>query len=154
MSQTETFDILIEKAREARDLCARECADAQVWRNDSASKLELLSQYRLDYFSRLQSGLSHVDAAPALARFGAFIIKLEEAIAQQGADLKLRDQSVAAARARLAQCERKLRSLEVYIDRKNVAAELVEHKRDQKTMDEYAARAARLAPAGMMGSGT
>jgi flagellar FliJ protein len=151
MSQLETFGILIEQAREARDLTARGLADAQVWRNDSASKLELLSQYRLDYFARLQSGMAQVDAAPALARFGAFIIKLEEAITQQAADLKLREQSVQAARARMAAAEKKLRSLEVFIDRKQVAAELVERKRDQKTTDEYAARAARLAPAGMLG---
>ncbi|CAN5125657.1 N/A [soil metagenome] len=145
MNHAETFEILIGQAREQRDRAARQLADAELWRRDSASKHELLVQYRQDYFTRLQSGFSSVDAAPALARFGAFIVKLEEAIAQQLADLRLREQSADAARAHLSVCEKKLRSLEVYVQRQQEALLLKARQREQKDTDEYAARAARRA---------
>ncbi len=143
MNHAETFEILIAQAREARDRAAKVFADAELWRRDSASKHELLIHYRQDYFARLQSGYSSVDAAPALARFGAFIVKLEEAIGQQAVELRLREQSAESARAQLAGTERRLRSLEVYMQRQADASAKVQRAREQKTTDEYAARAAR-----------
>lgn len=145
----QAFEILIANAHDAYDAAARQLADAMVWRKDSLAKRDLLAHYRSDYLNRAHSGLGDAQSVPGLARVGAFLAKLDEAIGQQEADLAMREQTVARARALLAQADRKLKSLEIYVERKERSAAEAERRRDQKSTDEYAQRAAqRTAVAG------
>jgi flagellar protein FliJ len=144
----ETFDYLIAQAREAHDEAARKLADAARARRDSQQRYDMLMHYRGEYLGRANTGLEHTDSVPGLARVGAFLIKLDDAIKQQSTELALRDQAVVRARAVLMAADRKLKSLEVYVDRKERAAAQVERRREQKTMDEYAQRAVQRATGG------
>lgn len=143
MSRELAFEVLIDNAREAHKEAARVLATAIARRKDSESKHRMLQQYRTDYLGRANQGLPVATNVHRLARIGAFLAKLDEAIAQQGADLALHEETVQRARAQMLEAERKLKSLEVYLERKADAAALIERRRDQKTMDEYAARAAQ-----------
>jgi flagellar protein FliJ len=137
----ETFDYLIAQARDAHDEAARRLADAATARRDSQSRYDMLMHYRGEYLGRANTGLEQTNSVPGLARVGAFLVKLDEAIKQQSTELALRDQAVVRARTTLMAADRKLKSLEVYVDRKERAAAQVERRREQKTMDEYAQRA-------------
>lgn len=145
MSHELAFDILVSNAREAHEEATRILATALARRQDSESKHRMLQNYRNDYLGRANQGLPVATNVHRLARIGAFLAKLDEAITQQSADLALHDESVRRARAQVLEAERKLKSLEVYLERKAQAAALTERRRDQKTMDEYAARAAQRA---------
>lgn len=145
---SDTFEYLIASAREAHDECARQLADAVRTRRDSQSRHDLLLHYRREYVGRANDGLGQTSSVPGLARVGAFLIKLDEAIKQQAADLAMREQTVVRARALLMAADRKLKSLEVYVERKERAAAEVERRREQKSMDEYAQRAVQRAASG------
>jgi len=144
----ETFDYLIGQAREAHDEAARVLAEAIKQKRDSQSRYDMLMHYRGEYLGRANTGLEQTNSVPGLARVGAFLVKLDEAIKQQSNDLAMRDQAVVRARTVLMAADRKLKSLEVYVDRKERAAAQVERRREQKTMDEYAQRAVQRATGG------
>lgn len=144
----ETFEYLIAQARDAHDEAARKLADAARARHDSQSRYDMLMHYRGEYLGRANTGLEQTNSVPGLARVGAFLVKLDEAIKQQATELALRDQAVVRARTVLMAADRKLKSLEVYVDRKERAAAQVERRREQKTMDEYAQRAVQRATGG------
>ena len=144
----ETFDYLIGQAREAHDEAARVLAEAIKQKRESQSRYDMLMHYRGEYLGRANTGLEQTNSVPGLARVGAFLVKLDEAIKQQSNDLAMRDQAVVRARTVLMAADRKLKSLEVYVDRKERAAAQVERRREQKTMDEYAQRAVQRATGG------
>lgn len=144
----ETFDYLIAQARDAHDEAARQLAEAATARRDSQQRYDMLMHYRGEYLGRANTGLEQTNSVPGLARVGAFLVKLDEAIKQQSNDLAMRDQAVVRARTVLMAADRKLKSLEVYVDRKERAAAQVERRREQKTMDEYAQRAVQRATGG------
>ncbi|WP_028312540.1 flagellar export protein FliJ [Derxia gummosa] len=144
------FSHLIERAADERDNAARALANASLLRDDSRNKVEMLETYRRDYLQRMRDGMERVDGPGALAQFGAFVAKLEGAIKQQTEDYAFREQVVAKARAIVLEAERKLRSLETYVARKEAIADLKAARRESKLNDEFAQRIAmtRLAAAG------
>jgi len=134
------FTHLIDRAAEERDQAARQLANVTLLRDDSRNKVEMLDTYRRDYLQRMHDGLCRVDGPGALAQFGAFVAKLESAIKQQTEDYAFREQVVAKARAVVLEAERRVRSLETYVARKEAAANVVAARQDAKRNDEFAQR--------------
>ncbi|WP_085316286.1 flagellar export protein FliJ [Derxia lacustris] len=136
------FSHLIDRAADERDQAARQLANVSLLRDDSRNKLEMLDGYRRDYLQRMRDGMERVDGPGALATFGAFVAKLEAAIKQQTEDYAFREQAVARARAIVLEAERRLRSLETYVARKEAAVALKAQRQEARNNDEYAQRIA------------
>lgn len=141
--QLHAMQVLLKQAKEARDEAARRVADALIWRDNSQQKLQMLHRYRGDYLLRMQAGFSKVATTTPLTQHGAFVDKLEEAIGQQADDAQFRERALDACREQLLQAEKRIRSLEAYIEKQLRALATKEQRREQKAMDEFAAQAAR-----------
>jgi len=140
MATSSALDTLIELATRDTDEAAKRLGRAMKAAEEAEQKLVLLSQYRDDYMVRCQQSLQTGLTAAAYANFQQFIGKLEQAvIGQQSA---IRDARLIVERERRAwqECERKRMSYGTLAERAAKAQQAKENKRDQKQMDEYAAR--------------
>lgn len=142
MNQLYAVQLLLKQAREARNQAAKTMADALTWRDNSQQKFDLLKQYRSDYLTQLENEFGQVAKVSVLNQHSAFVGKLEEAIDQQSRDMEFREQTLENARLRLLEGERRIRSLQLYVERLLRAEALKESRREQKAMDEFAALAA------------
>ena len=140
MATSSALDTLIELATRDTDEAAKRLGRAMKAAEEAEQKLVLLSQYRDDYMVRCQQSLQTGLSAAAYANFQQFIGKLEQAvIGQQSA---IRDARLIVERERRAwqECERKRMSYGTLAERAAKVQQARENKRDQKQMDEYAAR--------------
>lgn len=140
MATSSALDTLIELATRDTDEAAKRLGRAMKAAEEAEQKLVLLSQYRDDYMVRCQQSLQTGLSAAAYANFQQFIGKLEQAvIGQQSA---IRDARLIVERERKAwqECERKRMSYGTLAERAAKVQQAKENKRDQKQMDEYAAR--------------
>ncbi len=143
MNPLSAVQTLLKQAKEARDQAARGVAEALIFRDSSQQKLAMLEQYRKDYLTRQHQELKKMIGTQPLAQYGAFVEKLEEAIQQQNGDVGFREKTLQLAREKLIACEKRIQSLELYVDQQVRRLRQIENKKEQKLMDEYAAGVAR-----------
>lgn len=140
MATSSALGTLIELATRDTDEAAKRLGKAMKAVEDAEQKLALLNQYRDDYMTRFQHSLSTGLSAMAYANYQQFIGKLDQAVTSQ--QLVIRDAKLAVEREREAwqACERKRMSYGTLAERADKAQQAKENKRDQKQMDEHAAR--------------
>lgn len=142
MAHPSALDTLIELAASETDEAAKQLGRAVRAADDAAQKLALLVQYRDDYAARLQSGMGSGLNATAFRNFQVFIGKLDDAIAGQQEVVRQAQRHIEMRRGIWQQSERKRLSYGTLSSRARAAAAHKENKRDQKQMDEHAARQA------------
>jgi flagellar FliJ protein len=130
---------LLKLVKEKRDQAARGLTEAMVNHDSSQKKLEMLEHYRADYLKRQHQELKEIDSTQKLAQYGAFVIKLEQAVEQQNNDLNFRKKTLQMAREKFSDYEKRLQSLDLYIQKQECIISQIENKKEQKLMDEYAA---------------
>jgi flagellar FliJ protein len=142
MASPSQLATLIDLARRETDDAAKRVGAALRMVEDSEQKLGMLTGYRDDYLSRFEATLAAGMTPMAYRNFQAFMDKLDNAVKGQ-------QDAVNHARARSEQekaawqvSERKRMSYTTLQDRAQQEAMRVELKRDQKAMDEHAARQA------------
>jgi flagellar FliJ protein len=142
MANISALETLIELATNATDEAAKRLGQAIRACEDTEQKLALLLQYRDDYHARLQSGLAAGISATGYRNFQIFLDKLDTAIDGQ-------QKIVLDARRRMEQergawqaSERKRMSYDTLATRAQKQQQQRESRRDQKLMDEHAARQA------------
>lgn len=140
MAHPSALDTLIELAAAETDAAAKQLGRAVRAKDDAEQKLAMLVQYRDDYAARLQSGLGSGLTATALRNFQVFIGKLDDAIAGQRELVRSAERRIETDRNAWQQSERKRLSYGTLANRAQQAALHKENKRDQKQMDEHAAR--------------
>ncbi len=140
MATSTALGTLIELATKDTDEAAKRLGKCMKAVEECEQKLELLKQYRDDYAARFQHNLTTGLTATGYRNFQQFLDKLEQAIASQ--QLVVRDAHARVDRERTAwqNCERKRMSYGTLAERAGKAEQLKENKRDQKQMDEHAAR--------------
>jgi flagellar FliJ protein len=143
MNPLSAVQTLLKQAKEARDQAALGLAEALIFCDSSRQKLVMLEQYRSDYLTRQHQALKKLVGTQPLTQYGAFIEKLEEAIQQQNGDVGFREKALLLAREKLIACEKRIQSLELYVDKQVRRLNQIENKKEQKLMDEYAAGVAR-----------
>lgn len=139
LSQLET---LIDLARRETDDAAKRLGAALKSVEDSQQKLDMLSNYRDDYAQRFEATMANGITPMAYRNFQAFMGKLDSAINGQQEALNFarvrsdQEKTVwqAAERKRMSYTTLETRALEQALK--------LENKRDQKAMDEHAARQA------------
>lgn len=142
MTYPSALDTLIELAAADTDAAAKQLGRAVRAADDAAQKLAMLVQYRDDYAARLQHGAGSGLNANAFRNFQLFIGKLDDAIAGQQEVVRQAQHRIERERGIWQQSERKRLSYGTLSTRAQQAALRKENKRDQKQMDEHAARQA------------
>jgi len=106
--------------------------------NDAHKTLSTLTRYRSDYADRWRT-LTQADSA-ALANFRRFLSKLDDAVTVQQHEVQKSADGLHAAQHQWNETRRRIRSLELLIERRHAVVLQRERKLEQKSSDEFAAR--------------
>jgi flagellar FliJ protein len=142
MASQSQLDTLIELARIASDEAAKRLGAALRVTKENEEKLDMLSGYRGDYAERFDAAMAAGMTPMAYRNFQAFLDKLDNAIKGQQQVLLQARQRSERERSNWQDSERKRMSYTTLSNRAQQQAQQVEAKRDQKLMDEHAARQA------------
>jgi flagellar FliJ protein len=140
MASAKSLGTLIEVARERSDKAAQELGEAVRLASATKEKLELILQYRDDYANRFESGLFRGLSGLEYSNFLSFLAKLEAAAERQRETVHDAEVQVEAQRLAWQATVRRHESLATLVRRMDREERKREDRRDQKLMDENAAR--------------
>lgn len=127
---------LTEQAEKARTEAAQLLAEDRQNKQKIALQLQTLQQYRNDYAEQLQHQMKQGMASHLLNNYRQFLGSLDHAITRAQDALLDQQQKVDSSQQHWMTKQRKLASYETLSDRKQVAAQRVMNKREQKMADE------------------
>lgn len=142
MTNRSALDTLIELAERESDAAAKRLGAALKAAEACEQKLAMLQGYRDDYAVRLDGAQVAGITPMAYHNFVAFMGKLDNAIQGQREVIKHAQHQCGIEKAAWQASERKRLSYRTLDARAAAAALHSENKRDQKQMDEHAARQA------------
>lgn len=141
MATSSALGTLIELATKETDEAAKRLGKCMAAAEESEKKLALLAQYREDYAARFQQNLTAGGlSAMGYHNFQVFLGKLDLAIESQQQVVRDAHRRVEHERSMWQASERKRMSYGTLVSRAEKAQQLKDNKRDQKQMDEHAAR--------------
>jgi flagellar FliJ protein len=144
MANTSALDTLIDLAQRESDACAKRLGAALKAVDEGEQKLQMLLGYRDDYANRLDAAQVAGITPFAYRNFVAFLGKLDQAIDGQREVLKHARVKADMEKKGWQESERKRLSYRTLNERAAAQALALEIKRDQKMMDDHAARTARF----------
>ncbi|MGK5009139.1 flagellar export protein FliJ [Janthinobacterium sp. MDB2-8] len=142
MASPSQLATLIDLAQRETDDCAKRLGAALKALDDCRQKLDMLSGYRDDYAQRFEASMSNGITPMAYRNFQAFMVKLDSAILGQQQVVEHAQARSDNEKMRWQLAERKRMSYTTLNNRAQEQALKLENKRDQKAMDEHAARQA------------
>ena len=135
------LEILIERARNARDSAATRAAQHHKLAERARASLAQLQRYAGDYGRRASDQRGRgLDIAAELNQ-RAFDGRLQHAIRSQAEEAERCARTAQESAEEQARCERRLRSLEKLVQRQAATALALANKREQKFNDDLASRA-------------
>ncbi len=143
MAQLSAIETLIDLAQKDSDAAAKRLGAANKLVEEAEQKLEMLVGYRDEYARKLDAAQVAGITPFAYHNFVAFIGKLDNALNGQRDVLKHARFKADTERKTLQESERKRLSYRTLNERAASEALKVQNKRDQKQMDDHAARGAR-----------
>ena len=143
MANTSALETLIELAQRDSDAAAKRLGAALKAVEEAEQKLQMLLGYRQDYADRLDQAQMAGITPFAYANFVAFVGKLDNAINGQREVVKHAQYKSELEKTSWQESERKRLSYRTLTERAAAEALKIENKRDQKMMDDHAARTAR-----------
>jgi len=143
MANTSVLDTLIDLAQRESDACAKRLGAALKAVEEGEQKLQMLLGYRDDYARQLDAAQMAGITPFAYHNFVAFLGKLENAINGQREVIKHAQYKADLEKTAWRESERKRLSYRTLNERAALEALKIENKRDQKMMDDHAARSAR-----------
>jgi flagellar FliJ protein len=143
MANPSALETLIELAQRASDDAAKRLGAALKGVEEAEQKLKMLLGYRDDYAQRLDQAQMAGITPFAYANFVAFVGKLDNAINGQQEVVKHAKYKSDLEKTAWQESERKRLSYRTLNDRAAAEALKIENKRDQKMMDDHAARTVR-----------
>ena len=143
MANPSALETLIELAQRDSDDAAKRLGAALKAVDEAQQKLQMLLGYRDDYANLLDQAQMNGITPFAYANFVAFVGKLDNAINGQQEVLKHAKYKSDLEKTTWQESERKRLSYRTLNDRAAAEALKLENKRDQKMMDDHAARTVR-----------
>jgi len=143
MANPSALETLIDLAQRESDAAARRLGAALKAVDEGEQKLQMLLGYRQDYADRLDQSQMAGMTPFAYQNFVAFLGKLEQAINGQREVIKHASYKADMEKKAWQESERKRLSYRTLGERAALEALKIENKRDQKMMDDHAARTAR-----------
>lgn len=142
MASRSQLETLIDLARRETDAAAKRLGAALKAVQDQEQKLQMLIGYRDDYATRFEQTLMAGMTPMAYRNFQAFMGKLDNAINGQQDQVRQAERRSEQEKTTWQVAERKRMSYTTLDNRAQQEAQRLETKRDQKAMDEHAARQA------------
>ena len=142
MASKAQLETLMDLARRETDDAAKRLGIALKAVEDAKQKHEMLLGYREEYLKRFEAAQAAGITPMAYRNFVAFIEKLDTAVKGQMDMIKHAEHRSTQEKTAWQASERKRMSYSTLNDRADAAALKLENKRDQKQMDEHAARQA------------
>lgn len=143
MANTSALETLIELAQRDSDAAAKRLGAALKAVEEAEAKLQMLLGYRDDYANKLDQAQMAGITPFAYRNFVAFVGKLDNAINGQQEVLKHAKYKSEQEKKAWQESERKRLSYRTLNERAAAEALKIENKRDQKMMDDHAARTVR-----------
>ncbi len=143
MSTTPPFQILHDLAQKAMNDAFASVSQAISREKDAENQLVILQRYRHEYVRGLQQAMAQGMRSSQCQNTQHFISTLDDAIDKQSGVLGQLQKQVGQERERWMQARRKVASMQALISRDHKRARLVQARREQKSSDEFAARAFR-----------
>jgi flagellar FliJ protein len=143
MANLSALETLIGLAQRESDDRARKLGAALKAVEEGEQKLQMLLGYRDDYGRKLDAAQQAGITPFAYHNFVAFLDKLENAVKGQREVIKHARYKADTEKAAWQESERKRLSYRTLTERAAAQALALENKRDQKMMDDHAARTAR-----------
>ncbi len=140
MASRSQLETLMDLARRETDDAAKRLGAALKAVAEAQQKHQLLVGYRDEYAKRFEAAQAAGITPMAYRNFQAFMEKLEVAVKGQQDMIRHAEQRSAQEKTAWQASERKRMSYATLNDRAAAAALKLETKRDQKQMDEHAAR--------------
>lgn len=144
MAHTSALETLIDLAQRESDNRAKRLGAALKAVEDGEQKLQMLLGYRDDYAAKLDAAQQNGITPFAYRNFVAFLDKLEHAINGQKEVIRHAEFKAGMERKAWQESERKRLSYRTLTERAAAQALALDTKRDQKMMDDFAARSARF----------
>lgn len=141
MQTSSVLSALLALSQQQTDDAATRLGQAMACRSDAVDKLVMLQQVRDEYSSRLSSQARGGLSLAAYRNFQLFMEKVDQAIAGQQQIVSSAEQRTGLAQDNWQQKKRESVGYTTLIQRAVIKREKTEHKRDQKSSDEFAARA-------------
>ena len=142
MASKAQLETLMDLARRETDDAAKRLGASLKAVDEAKQKHEMLIGFREEYVKRFEAAQAAGITPMAYRNFVAFIDKLEVAIKGQLEMIRHAQLRSEQEKAAWQGSERKRMSYSTLNDRADAAALKLENKRDQKAMDEHAARGA------------
>ena len=142
MASQSQLNTLIELAQRETDDAAKRLGAALAAVAGAQQKHQMLIGYRDEYAKRFEAAQAAGITPMAYRNFQAFMGKLDNAITGQQEVIKHAEHRAAQEKAAWQASERKRMSYTTLSNRAALEALKLEAKRDQKQMDEHAARQA------------
>ena len=141
-SNLQTLAILLERATTQRDEAQRGLQDLLQRAEQARAQHGQLTQYRGEYQQRWSDQFARQGTMDIVACYQNFGGKLDEAIHSQGHVSSHADQRVSRAREALIELETRVAAITKLMERRRLESSRAQHRQEQKTTDEQAARTA------------
>jgi len=140
MKRLQTLQLLLEKEQRKRDEAQAVVRAAYANLEAQRTQGEGLANYRVDYCAKWSAKFQQGSSMEILRSYHGFMSRLDQAITQQQAVTAHAQRGVDAAKERLLEREIRVATVERLIQRRRELLARVEDRRDQKNLDEMAAR--------------
>lgn len=140
MATRSALDTLIELATNDTAEAAKRLGMAIKATQEAEQKLTMLQEYRTEYSVRFETSMATGLSAAGYRNFQLFMNKLDTAISGQSEVVREAKKRVEERTRAWQENERKRMSFDTLSTRAKQAEHKLENKRDQKLMDEHAAR--------------
>lgn len=136
MSTSTPLNTLIDLARSARDTAGQQLAGARRTEMQLVHQVEQLKEYRLEYVRKLQATLKSGTSLATVNDYRRFITSLDDAIAHAKAELASRKQVVIERQQTLQLEQRRLKSFDTLISRREQETLRRDERRELRQTDE------------------
>jgi flagellar FliJ protein len=143
MKRLQTLQLLLEKEQRQRDEAQAVVRAAYANLEAQKAQGDGLAGYRVDYCAKWSAKFRQGSSMEILRSYHGFMARLDQAITQQQAVVGHAQRGVDAAKERLLEREIRVATVERLIQRRRELLARAEDRREQKNLDEMAARRAR-----------
>lgn len=140
MSKPFALQTVLELMQRRTDDATQQLARLIAAEQDAKAKLDLLCQYREEYALRFQSSAQSGMSPLQWKNFQDFLARLDEAIGQQQQAVLQSRNRTTAGQAHWQEQRVRLKAIDTLSVRHTKAENAKENRREQKLVDEFAAR--------------
>jgi flagellar protein FliJ len=140
MKRLQLLHTLLERECKRRDDVQSIVRGAHANLEAQQQQADSLQAYRTEYCAKWSANFRQAAQMEILRSYHGFLARLDQAITQQGNVVANAQRAVEVAKARLLEKEIRVKTVERLIERRQALLARVADRRDQKNLDEMAAR--------------